>query len=284
MAKSSIEWLRTYLNETEFVEGETLNPWIGCTKVSAGCLHCYAERDNKKRKWNPYGWGKGIPRHRTANSTWNKVNTLNKKAKAVGIRYKLFCASLADVLDDEVPTEWRRDLWELLIPLDHIQILFLTKRVENALTMIPHKIKSKVWMGFSASNQETFDSRWAIVKSAGWFKKFPLVFVSLEPMIDRIVLPADFLKNKNAWVIAGGESGDWDVKVRPLPLEHARRIRDQCIKFEIPFFFKQWGEYRPARIGMYPDYREASMISTRVGRKVAGRLLDGREWNQMPEK
>lgn len=283
MAKSSIEWLRTYLNKTEFVEGATLNPWIGCTKQSAGCLNCYAERDNKKRKWNPHGWGKGIPRHRTAPSTWNKAKALNKKAMTEEIRYKLFCASLADVLDDEVPIEWRQDLWDLLIPLEDIQILFLTKRVKSALSTIPYKIKRKAWMGFSASNQETFDARWKIVKTDDWFKKFPVVFVSLEPMINRIVLPRDFLKNKNAWVIVGGESGEKDVKIRPLFLEHVRRIRDQCIQFDIPFFFKQWGEFRPARIGIYPDHREASMISTRVGRKKAGRLLDGREWNQMPE-
>ena len=89
----------------------TFNPWIGCTKVSPACDHCYAERDNGRRGWVA-GWGPGVPRRRT--KTWGDPLKWNRKATESGLRPRVFCASLADVFDNEVPQAWREDLWALL--------------------------------------------------------------------------------------------------------------------------------------------------------------------------
>jgi protein gp37 len=87
----------------------TFNPWIGCTKVSPACDNCYAERDNARRKWVD-GWGAGVPRRRT--KSWGDPLRWNRKAAAEGATLRVFCASLADIFDNEVPEEWRDDLWQ----------------------------------------------------------------------------------------------------------------------------------------------------------------------------
>jgi protein gp37 len=114
----------------------TFNPWIGCTRVSPACEDCYAERDNKRRKWTK-GWGPGVPRHRTTRSYWNGALTWDHKAKETGYRPRIFCASLADVFDNEVPPEWRDDLWRLIRGTPNLRWMLLTKRIGNAPKMLP---------------------------------------------------------------------------------------------------------------------------------------------------
>ncbi len=120
MGKSKISW-------TDY----TFNPWIGCTKVSDGCKNCYAERDNKFYQWNKAGWGKGVPRHRTAEANWKKPGKWNDLAKKNGVRYKVFCASLADVFDTEVDIEWLSDLLKVIEDCRNLDWLLLTKRIEE---------------------------------------------------------------------------------------------------------------------------------------------------------
>jgi protein gp37 len=91
----------------------TFNPWIGCAKVSPGCDHCYAEADFSTRR-TVVQWGAGQPRKRTAPSTWAQPLRWNAEAERLGVRYRVFCASLADVFDNEVPVQWRRDLLDLI--------------------------------------------------------------------------------------------------------------------------------------------------------------------------
>src|ERR1043166_6403823 len=91
----------------------TFNSWIGCTRVTPGCDHCYAARDNERRKWVS-AWG--AERRRT--KTWGDPLKWNNKAKAEGVRRRVFCASLADLFDNQVPEEWRADLWELIARCD----------------------------------------------------------------------------------------------------------------------------------------------------------------------
>lgn len=90
----------------------TFNPWIGCTRVSPGCLHCYAEMDSLRRGWAK--WGKGKPRQHTKAATWKQPLKWNAQAAKEGRRKRVFCASLADVFDAEVENEWREELWELI--------------------------------------------------------------------------------------------------------------------------------------------------------------------------
>jgi protein gp37 len=110
----------------------TFNPWIGCTRVSPGCDHCYAARDNERHKWVS-GWG--AERHRT--KTWNNPVQWHRKAAQTGYRPRVFCASLADVFDNEIDQAWRNDLWELLRKTTNLRWMLLTKRIGNARKMLP---------------------------------------------------------------------------------------------------------------------------------------------------
>src|SRR5690606_14613384 len=109
----------------------TFNPWIGCTKVSPACDGCYAEAMMDKRygrvKWGAPGQGAGT-RERTSKGNWSKPKAWDRKAKAAGTRPFVFCSSLADVFDNQVPAEWRRDLFELIRATPNLVWLLLTKR------------------------------------------------------------------------------------------------------------------------------------------------------------
>ena len=117
--------------ETSKIEwtDSTFNPWIGCTKVSPGCEHCYAEMDAKRRGWTK--WGKGNQRKRTSPALWKNPIQWNEEAASAGRRQRVFCASLADVFDAEVNDKWRSDLWKLVAKTPHLDWLILTKRPQN---------------------------------------------------------------------------------------------------------------------------------------------------------
>jgi protein gp37 len=107
----------------------TFNPWIGCTKVSDACENCYAEAWNKRFGKAP-GWGPGVPRYRTR--TWGEPLKWNREAARTGQRPRIFCASLADVFDNEVGQSWRDDLWQVLRETPNLRWMLLTKRIGNA--------------------------------------------------------------------------------------------------------------------------------------------------------
>lgn len=192
-ANSKIEWT-----------DHTFNPWIGCTKVSPGCLHCYAERDDRRRKWTPGGWGKGKARKRTSAANWREPVQWNKAAEAEALdlderrrisdpknenkelwkarRPRVFCASLADWLDDEVPAEWIADLLTMIHRTPLLDWLLLTKRPQlfrerllaaRATFRIDHEDMTdridawlsgsrppwNVWLGTSVEDQVRADER-----------------------------------------------------------------------------------------------------------------------------
>jgi protein gp37 len=107
----------------------------GCTKVSPGCDHCYAESDFDHRK-HRVKWGAGMPRSRTT-STWHNPVKWNREAAATGYRPRVFCASLADVFDNEVDPQWRADLWALIRETPLLRWMVLTKRIGNVARMVP---------------------------------------------------------------------------------------------------------------------------------------------------
>lgn len=117
----------------------TFNPFIGCTKVSPGCDHCYAEALMDKR-WHKVQWGAGQPRQRTSAANWKQPLKWEREAAAFmaehGRRRRVFCASLADVFDNEVPSEWRADLFALIRATPNLDWLVLTKRVGNVVPML----------------------------------------------------------------------------------------------------------------------------------------------------
>lgn len=114
----------------------TFNPWIGCTKVSVGdkgaCEGCYAEAQANRYGWAEWG---NHPRHRTSLSTWAQPMTWNRKAREAGTRPFVFCASLADVFDNQVPPEWRRELFDVIRETPHLTWLLLTKRPQNIVRL-----------------------------------------------------------------------------------------------------------------------------------------------------
>jgi protein gp37 len=148
--RSSISWTHS-----------TFNPWIGCTKVSPGCDHCYAEALDNRHRWGGEAhWGAGVPRRRTSLSNWKLPEKWERKAKATGERHLVFCASLADVFDNEAPEGAREDLWQLIRATPHLTWQLVTKRIGNAARMLPADWGAgypNVWLLSTIVNQEEAD-------------------------------------------------------------------------------------------------------------------------------
>jgi protein gp37 len=207
----------------------TFNPWIGCQKVSPGCDRCYAEAMMDHRygrvKWGPHG-----ERVRTSEANWRKPFQWNKQAKAEGRRYRVFCASLADWLDNKVPTPWREDLAVVIEETPHLDWLLLTKRIENFGKLAPWRngaLPANVWLGATCEDQHHYDRRWPLLRDAG----ASVSFISYEPAIGPLCA-----WGKPDWVICGGESG---AGAREMDAAWAYNLRDQCKASGISFFMKQ---------------------------------------------
>lgn len=221
----------------------TFNPWIGCTKVSPGCDHCYAARDNERRKWVS-DWGTGIPRHRT--KTWGDPLKWNRKAAETGYRPRVFCASLADVFDNEAPQEWREDLWKLFWETPNLRWIVLTKRIGNVSKMAPAEWWTHVGIMATMVNRPEYD-RDRLKLSA---VRAPWRGISAEPLLGRIVLDHKDAKANLNWVISGGESGP---NHRPLDMDAVRYLRDQCRELGIAYHHKQNGGFRGKDNGCLVD-------------------------------
>lgn len=265
----------------------TFSTWIGCTKISPACDNCYAANFG-----NRFGieWGAGKTRKRTSKSTWKQPLRWNREAEKVGTRPRVFCASLADVFDNEVPSEWRAELFGLIRDTPYLDWLLLTKRIGNAHNMIIDAMSDimqstrepmpNVWLGATICNQEEADRDIPKLLATPAAKRF----VSIEPMLGAIDL-TPYIKNIN-WVICGGESGK---NARPMHPYWVRSLRDQCADADVPFLFKQWGEWTPyvageTNIDKKPcrTYEEPHKFMVKVGKKQAGRLLDGVIHNEFP--
>lgn len=243
----------------------TFNPWIGCTKVSTGpqgaCEHCYAERENKRRGWMLDGilpgWGPGIPRRRTSVANWRKPLQWDREAARTGARPRVFCASLADVFDNEVPDEWRHELWAVIRNTPNLRWMLLTKRIGNAPKMLPRDWEpfgtySHVGLMATLATQEEWD------RDIGKLLAVPAAWhgVSCEPMLGPIEIVAS-IRNMRAyfpdWIITGGESGPGFRHTDP---NWIRSMRDQCAALGIAYHHKQHGGVRPKQNGCLIDGRE----------------------------
>lgn len=143
----------------------------------------------------------------------------------------------------------------------------LTKRVENMWWYFDYEnsCPSNVWAGVTVVNQSEMDEKGPVLSK---IDSTPVRFISIEPMLGPIIIAPEVLKSIN-WVICGGESGP---KARPMHPDWVRSLRDQCKAANVPFMLKQWGEYGPVN--------GDNMV--RMGKKAAGRLLDGEIWDQYP--
>jgi protein gp37 len=259
----------------------TFNPWMGCEKVSPGCAHCYAERDMDHR-WGKVKWGKGQERVRTSDANWRKPLAWDRKAKAEGVRRRVFCASLADVFDPAVPKAWRRELLQLIDDTPNLDWLLLTKRpglVPELLAetsngaIVDFRHMPNVWLGTTVEDQARADERIPQLLAV----RAAVRFLSCEPLLGPLELGLDLVEPDAGdgirprggyqhhaqcpgwcdyacggewfvgekpihWIIAGGESGPG---ARPSHPDWFRSLRDQCQAADVPFHFKQWGEWKP---------------------------------------
>jgi protein gp37 len=223
----------------------TWNPWIGCTKVSPACVSCYAERSTPARTLN-IKWGPMAPRHRTSEGYWTIPKHWNKQHEIFfvehGRKQRVFCASLADVFDNEVPVQWRMDMFSVIAKTPNLDWLILTKRIGNVLPMCAgdslmfDTISDHVWLGATVVNQQEADRDIPKLQEVPAAKRF----LSLEPLLGPVDISRYLATGLIDWVIVGGESGP---NARPMHPEWPRSLRDQCEAANIPFFFKQWGEW-----------------------------------------
>lgn len=278
----------------------TFNPWLGCTKVSPGCDHCYAEQQDRHRGWTPEGWGG--PRRRTSAEYWKQPLKWDRAAARQGERRRVFCSSLADVFDNQVDASWRTDLWNLIAATPHLDWLLLTKRPQNIKKMLPENWGDgypNVWLGTTVENQAEADRRIPHLLAV----QARVRFLSCEPLLGPVNLRNAFIVGPEGgwewwgaerhmlhWAIVGGESGPG---ARPMHPDWARSLRDQCAAAGVAFHFKQWGEWIPiARVGeggksiaeRLVDHHvwNDTTVSRRVGKSAAGRLLDGVQHDGWP--
>jgi protein gp37 len=180
----------------------TFNPWIGCQKVSPGCDHCYAEAQNAFRKWNGGTWGPHAPRKRTSDRYWKNPLKWNAEAGLFERRHdhrpRVFCASLADVFDNQVSPSLREDLFELIRECGRLDWLLLTKRPQNILKMLPADWAdgyANVWLGMTAEDQPHFDQRWKHLLHV----PAAIKFISYEPALGPLRLPAQGLTQTGSY-------------------------------------------------------------------------------------
>jgi protein gp37 len=249
----------------------TFNPWIGCSKISAGCDNCYAERDWDHRK-HLVKWGPGAPRHRTGPANWLQPIRWDDACRRAGIRQRVFCASLADVFDMDVPPFWREDLFTLIKRTPNLDWMLLTKRVENMARFFG-EFRDAQWpwphvaLGVTIESYEN-SNRGNILSLIPAARRF----VSIEPMLGDI--------NCEEWlgsvdeVIVGGESGP-HARTIPHPA-WVRRIRDLCMAAGVSFCFKQWGDQNTGYVPSHLDELLKAGYDPTLPR--GGRMLDSCIW------
>lgn len=216
----------------------TFNPWMGCTKVSPACDNCYAA-EMMDTRYGRVRWGAGEPRVRTAPSNWAKPRKWNRDTPGAFV----FCASLADVFDNEVDPQWRRDLFDLIEATPNLVWLLLTKRIGNVFKMMAEiPMPRNVAIGATMANQEEYD-RDRMKLAEVRFALHPLfTFGSFEPLLGPVILD----KNAPDWIIVGGESGG---NARAMPLDWARSLKRQSEELGRVFNFKQVGGRRSDKGG-----------------------------------
>lgn len=245
MAKTSIEWC-----------DYSFNPWWGCERISPACDHCYAATWAKRLGMTALWGGE---RRFFGDKHWKEPRRWNLDASLAWRRARVFCASMADVFDNHPAVEpHRQRLWPLIKYTPHLDWLLLTKRIGNAIGMLPddwYEGYPNVWLGATVVNQTEVD------RDVPKLLATPALvhFLSVEPQLGPISLAddcANFLAGKRRvdWVICGGESGP---HARSLPAHWAHDLLNQCSANGTAFFMKQlsqgnWPTYKD--FGSFPAY------------------------------
>jgi len=252
--QSNIEWTDA-----------TWNPVTGCTKISPGCKNCYAETFAERFR--------GVPGHPYEQGFDLK---LWPERLEMPIRWKepkmIFVNSMSDLFHEKVPDDYIARVFDVMCRANHHIFQVLTKRSErmmnwtrdnyrfvnsrlNGHPMLPRNI----WLGVSVENHKYASRIRDLQRTPARVR-----FLSVEPLLGPVHLGPSYLKGIH-WVIVGGESGH---KARPMNPEWAREIQRDCLSESVPFFFKQWGTF--------------DSNGNRVGKKAAGRILNGQTWDELP--
>ena len=316
MNKTKIEW-------TEHV----WNPVRSCTRVSPGCVNCYAERMAARGLpgMNSPTTGEPFAIMKPSGPRWTGKVELIKSMLDIPLRRKkpttFFVNSMSDLFHEALPRVAKVKIFQIMQEANWHEYQILTKRAAEMVEFIwSLNVRNlpNIRLGVSVEDQQRADERIPeLMKLAamGW-----KTMVSAEPLLGPIRIPdgpcgyycdedvGHVDHQRVGWVIVGGESGPG---ARPMHPDWARSIRDQCVAAGVPFFFKQWGEWAEVPHEDYPgspqmieegdvivaangqreivgkdlslrELEGAGVAMRRVGKKAAGRLLDGREWNEMP--
>lgn len=218
---SKIEW--THINGNP---GHTFNPWWGCQRVSPACEHCYAETFSKRL--GKKVWGVTAERLFFGDKHWQEPLAWHRKAIKKAERHGVFCGSMCDIFEDRRELDGHRErLWKVVESTTSLDWLLLTKRPESVAVMAPwgESWPANVWLGTTVEDQRRADER------LPHLLQHPAVvrFLSVEPLLGPVDL-RPFLPHVD-WVILGGESGGG---ARPMQIEWARSVRDQCTQVGVP--------------------------------------------------
>ncbi len=236
--RSTIEWTDA-----------TWNPVRGCTKITPGCAHCYAETFAERFRGVPgHAYERGfdlrvVPEKLDEPLSWRRSRMI-------------FVNSMSDLFHKDVPDDYIARVAQTMVRAPWHTFQVLTKRAERLRDLLAGKLAfaahmPHIWWGVSVENRKHGVPRIAQLQAA----PAAVRFLSIEPLLES-VYPVNL--RGIAWVIVGGESGPG---ARPMEAAWVREIREQCLKARVPFFFKQWGGVRKG---------------------LTGRKLDGRTWDEMP--
>ncbi len=235
MATTKIEWTN-----------KTWNPVTGCTKISDGCINCYAKKMAIRLK------AMGQIKYK------NGFNlTLQPEYLDEPLRWRksqmIFVCSMSDLFHKDIPSDYILEVFKIMNKAYWHTFQILTKRPER-LVELSNNINwtDNIWAGVTVESNKYINRIDELVKIPSKIR-----YLSLEPLLSDI---PNLSLNKIDWIIVGGESG---IGARPMKLDWVRSIRDQCLKANVPFFFKQWGG---------------------TNKKETGRELDGKIYNEMPKK
>lgn len=257
----------------------TFNPWWGCTKVSEACKHCYAETWAKRVGQDV--WGPKPERRVMSDNHWKQPLKWNRSAAAESVRPRVFCASMGDVFEDRIELiPHRNRLFDLIENTPNLDWLLLTKRPQNVLRLSRWKQDwpDNVWLGTTVELQTRAE------ELLPYLEVIPakVRFISAEPLLGPLQIE-QWLGTTIDWVITGGESGP---KARPAAPQWFTDLHAQCMTKNVAFHFKQWGDWAPSDMPNLPARRvqvaQDGTEMTRVGKKLAGRMLDGRQHDGLP--
>lgn len=247
----------------------TWNPWIGCQKVSPACDGCYAENLMDRRmgrvEWGGPGKGAGT-RVLTSQHTWNDPLRWHRKAEAAGTRPFVFCASLADIFDNQVPMTWRSEAFDVMRATPRLVYLLLTKRPSMITRLAAEAggLPPNAAIGTTVEDQERAINLFRLADAARATRPL-FTFASFEPLLDavdptRVLLPQGFTfdalraashgfpmvgLSPLGWAITGGETDQGAHRARPTHPDWFRSLRDQCAAAGIPYHHKQNGVWAP---------------------------------------